>query len=118
MLPMPLLLGLLYKVHFIIIIVLSILYVSLANGIKAVALSVVAIKLRTQINAGVLGTLNNALASVAAALTPTIIGAVIENAGWGVSYFVTFGISAVICLSILAILILIKATNKSKKGEI
>ena len=116
MLPIPLILALFYKVHFIIIIVLSVAYLTLANGVKAVTLSVVSIKLRTQINAGMIGTLNNATASIAAATVPTVIGAVIERAGWQVSYFVTFGISAIIVLAILAVLVLIKFDNiKDKK---
>ena len=118
MLPMPLLLALLYKVHFLIVIVLSVACLALTNGIKAITLSVVSIKLRTQINSGMIGTLNNATASVAAAVVPTIIGAIIESAGWQASYFVTFGASLAICLALVIILALVKIDNsKNNTGR-
>ena len=43
-------------------------------------------------NAGAYSAISNAVASVSAGVTPTVIGAIIDNFGWQASYFVTFGL--------------------------
>ena len=78
------------------------MFVIVTNGIKAVSLSVITFKMRKQINAGAYSALSNAVASLAAGITPTILGGVIDATGWQVAYLVVFGIMVVFTLVMLS----------------
>jgi MFS family permease len=84
-----------YNVNIFLALGLSLVFVIFANGVKAIVLSVMAFKMRKVMNAGAYSAISNAVASVSAGVTPTIIGAIIDNYGWQASYLVTFGIVAV-----------------------
>ncbi|MBR2498500.1 MAG: MFS transporter [Clostridia bacterium] len=115
-LPIPLLLAFLYKVHFLIAIVLTVVFVVVTNGIKAVSLSVITFKMRKQINAGAYSALSNAVASLAAGITPTILGGVIDATGWQVAYLVVFGIMVVFTSVMLIIDVAVTRNDKRIKN--
>jgi MFS family permease len=95
LLPIPIIMAFFYNVNIFLALGLSLVFVIFANGVKAIVLSVMAFKMRKVMNAGAYSAISNAVASVSAGVTPTIIGAIIDNYGWQASYFVTFGIVAV-----------------------
>ena len=89
-----------------------------ANGIKAIVLSVMTFKLRTVINAGSYSAIANAVASVSAGVTPTIIGAVIDVSGWQSAYLVVLGLTAFVTLALTAINIVVIKDNKKTKTSL
>ncbi len=95
LLPIPIIMAFAYNLNIFLALGLSLVFVIFANGVKAIVLSVMAFKMRKVMNAGAYSAISNAVASVSAGVTPTIIGAIIDNHGWQASYFVTFGIVAV-----------------------
>lgn len=114
-LPFPLFLALFYKVNVVLTLVLSVIFVIIANGVKAIVLSVVAYKMRKQINVGAYTAISNAIASLSAGIVPTIIGSIIDKAGWAVSYYVIFGLTAFIIVALIGINIFAKRMNKPTK---
>ena len=115
-LPIPLLLMFLYDSHFIVALALTIAFVILTNGVKAIAISIIAFKMRMQINAGSYSAIANAIASIAAGVMPVVIGKLIDIGGWETSYFVTFLI-ALLFTTILIItnFAVVKADKKRAK---
>lgn len=113
-LPVALMLAFLYDVNVILYLVLAVIFVVLANGIKTIVLSVVAYKMKTQINVGSYCAISNAVASLAAGVTPVVIGAVIDAKGWQAGYFVIIGVIAFMIVSLTAINVLLN--KKSNKG--
>ena len=116
-LPLPLLLALFYEVNVILALVLSVGFIVITNGVKAIALSVITFKMRKKINAGSYSAISNAIASLSAGVTPTLIGAVIDNYGWQVSYFTTFTLAVVVVVSLIIIDLIVRKFDK-KRHEI
>ncbi len=115
-LPVPLVLAFVFNLNIILALVLSLFYIVFANGVKAIALSVTAFKMRKVMNVGAYSAISNAVASVSAGVTPTIIGAVIDNYGWQASYFVTFGLTALVVLLMLLIDVAVRKDYKIAHG--
>lgn len=113
-LPIPLLLAFFYKVHVILALVLTIIFVVLTNGVKSIALSVITFKMRKHINSGAYSAISNAIASIAAGVTPTMIGSVIDNSGWKTAYFVTFAVALTLTLSLIVIDVIVRKADKAR----
>ncbi|MBQ9735030.1 MAG: hypothetical protein IJV95_04130 [Clostridia bacterium] len=92
-------------------------FIVVTNGVKAIVLSVMAFKLRNMVNAGAYSAISNAIASLAAGVTPTIIGSIIDNSGWQAAYLTTFGIAVFVILALILINVIIKKTNSNKTGK-
>ena len=101
--PIPILLAFFYDSNVFVALSLTIIFIVVANGVKAIILSVMTFKLRYEINAGAYSAISNAVASVSAGVTPTVIGSIIDNAGWGAAYWTTFGIVMVVVACIFVI---------------
>ena len=113
--PISVLLALFYHVNVILYLILAVFFVVLANGIKAITLSIMNIKMRDQINVASYSSISNAVASIAAGVAPVIMGAIKDANGWVACYWVAFGI---ILFTICALLIIHTAiTKKHKKFE-
>jgi sugar phosphate permease len=112
-LPFSLLLAFFYQVNVILYLVLAVIFVVLANGIKAIVLSVVAYKMKSQINVASYCAISNAVASLSAGITPVVIGAIKDAHGWMAGYFVSFGVIVFSIILITIINVLIK--NKKVK---
>ena len=102
-LPIPALLALFYQVNLFLALGLSIVFIVIANGIKAIVLSIMSFRMRKFINAGAYSAISNAVASISAGVTPTIIGRIIDVSGWAAAYWVTFGLVAVIIVGLVAV---------------
>lgn len=116
MIPIPLVMAFFYDLNLIFALVLTVIYIVLANGIKAIVLSVMTFKLRLVINAGSYSAIANAVASLSAGVTPTIIGAVLDASGWQTVYFVILGLTVFVTLALVLInTIVIKDNKKTQK---
>lgn len=82
------------------------------NGIKAIVLRVMTFKFHTVINAGSYSAIVNAVASLSAGVTPTIIGAVIDTSGWQSAYLVVIRLSVFVTLALVIINMLVILDNK------
>ena len=113
-LPIPLLLAFLYNLNVIVAFALSVAFVVLINGVKAIILSVMAFKLRDEVNTAEYSVISNATASLAGGVAPTAVGAIIDYQGWSVSYLVIFAVSLFVALAIAVTDFLVVKT-KSKR---
>lgn len=111
LMPFSILLAFFYQVNVILYLVLAVIFVVLANGIKTIVLSVVAYKMKAQINVASYCAISNAIASLSAGITPVVIGAIKDEHGWMAGYFVSFSV-IVFCIGLLVI---INALIKNKK---
>ena len=110
--PIPLILAFFYKFNVIFALILTIIFVVLTNGVKSIALSVITFKMRKHINSGAYSAISNATASLAAGITPTIIGGIIDNSGWKTAYLVTFVVAIVLTLALIIIDIRVRKADK------
>lgn len=103
LLPVPVLLAFFYKANLFLALGLSVVFVVVANGVKSIVLSVMTFKMRKVMNAGAYSAISNAVASIAAGVTPTLIGKVIDGPGWAAAYWVTTIVCAVIIIALFII---------------
>ena len=116
-LPIPIIMAFVFDLNLILALALSLIFVIGANGVKAIVLSVMAFKLRNVMNVGAYSCISNAVASVAAGVTPTLIGAVIDSFGWQASYFVIAAL-AVITLTLMFVIDVFVRKDYRKKHHI
>ncbi len=114
LIPIIVLLALFYDVNVFLALGLSIVYVVIANGVKAIVLSVMTFRMRKQINSASYSAISNAIASISAGVTPTVIGAVIDSRGWSTVYWVLFGIIILIIISLVIIDILVRKDYRKR----
>ena len=114
-LPVPLLLMFFYDSHVLVAIVLSVAFIVVVQGVKAIVLSVIAYQMRTQINVGAYSAITNAVASVSAGVTPVVIGKIIDVSGWETAYGVVFALIAGIVVLSCVLEIFIRQLNKKVK---
>lgn len=112
LLPVPLLLALFYQVNMWLALGLSVIFVIIANGIKSVVLSVMTFKMRKVMNAGAYSAISNAIASISAGVTPTVMGAILDAAGWTAYYYVTFGLTVFVVLATFIIDLVVRRDYK------
>lgn len=116
-LPLPLLLAFFYKTHVLVALALTIVFVVITNGVKSIFISIITFKMRKQINAGAFSAISNAIASLAAGITPTIIGSIIDSNGWQIAYFVTFGLAIFLTVAIAVIDFFVRKADKKRQIE-
>ena len=116
LLPVSLLLAFLYGGNLIVAVVLSLVFVIIANGCKAVTLSVMPFRMRKQINSGAYSAMANAVASLAAGIAPTVTGAIIDDYGWQANYFAITGLTVALIFITLMIDICVRKSYKKKWG--
>ena len=114
-LPAPLLLVFFYDVNIVFALVLFIIFIVLAKGINSISLSVVTFNMRKQINAGTYSAMSNAAASIAAGITPTIIGGIIDGSGWKAAFIAVFALVALLLVALIALNIIIKKSKTKVK---
>jgi len=114
LIPVILLLAFFYELNVWFSLILSVAFVVIANGVKAIVLSVMTFKMRNMINAGAYSAISNAIASISAGVTPTVIGRIIDGSGWQAAYFTTFGIVIFIIAALVVINFVVKKTNSNK----
>ena len=117
-LPIPLLLMFFYKTSVFIALPLTILYVILTNGVKAIAISIITFKMRKQFNVSAYSAISNAVASIAAGIMPVIVGSLIDFAGWQLSYLVTFIVAIVLTVILIIVNAVVTKANKIKHTKI
>ena len=110
------LLAYLYNFNIVIAFVLSVLFIILINGVKAISLSVMAFKLRDEVNTAEYSVIVNATASLAGGVAPTVIGKIIDIRGWSVSYFVIFATALFVTLLLIVTDVFVRRA-KSKKSQ-
>lgn len=113
-LPIPLVMAFVFNLNIIVALILSLLFVIGANGVKAICLSVMAFKMRKVMNAGAYSCISNAIASVAAGVTPFVIGAIIDNYGWQAYYVVTFALCVLVLVAMLIIDLFVRRDYRIK----
>ncbi len=111
------LLVLFYKVNMIFSLLLIIIYIVIAQGVKSIALSVITYNMRDQLNSGAYCAISNAVASVAAGVMPTILGMVLDNFGWTMSFVFTLALAVVFTLTLIIINVVITNSNKKLKNQ-
>ena len=114
-LPIPLILAFLYDLNLVFAFVLSVVYIILVNGVKAITLSIMAFKLRNVVDTAEYTAISNAVASLAGGVAPTVIGRIIDVTSWETSYFVVFGVTLVVVAALVAVDIIVRKNNKSKQ---
>ncbi|MBE5737389.1 MAG: MFS transporter, partial [Clostridiales bacterium] len=102
-----LLLVFLYKANLVLSLAILIIYLIIIQGIVTIIFSVISYKLSDYINAGAHSGLMNAAGGISAGIAPPIIGAVIENAGWQISYVSILLMTLFITMSTILILFLL-----------
>ncbi|MBQ3046411.1 MAG: MFS transporter [Clostridia bacterium] len=112
LLPIPLMLALFYSVNMWLALGLSVIFVIIANGIKSVVLSVMTFKMRKVMNAGAYSAISNAVASISAGITPTLMGVVLDVSGWTAYYYVTFGLAVFVLLVTFIIDLIVRRDYK------
>ncbi len=117
-LPIPLLLMFFYKTSVFIALPLTIIYVILTNGVKAIAISIITFKMRKQFNVSAYSAISNAVASIAAGVMPVVVGALIDFAGWQLSYLVTFIVALVFTAMLIIVNIAVTKSNRRKHIKI
>ena len=117
-LPICILMVWFYEVNIIITILLVVLYLGLANGIRTIVLSVMTFQLHTQINAGTYSAISNAVASATGAIIPTFWGYLIDNCGWKLSFVAIVVLMVIIILLLFLLLLLLKNKVIKKKKEV
>lgn len=84
-----------YKLHVIYVMLICVLFICLTQGLKTLYNSVTTYDVKDVIEPGKYSLLFNAMASIAAGCSPTVISLIFENFGWIYS-FITLGIGSAI----------------------
>jgi len=108
------LLTFLYQTNVILAVLLFVLYMGLANGIRVIVLSVITFQLHTQINAGTYSAISNAVASVSSGVIPTFFGFLIDSYGWKNAFSFTIILLGVIIVLLFVLMILVNLMNNRK----
>lgn len=117
-LPLPILLTFFYKLNVILYIVLIIVFLILANGIRVIINNVIAFKMKDYINVASFSAITNAFASIAASAWPLIIALIYNNGTWGTTYFTIVIMTVVILVASIVLDRIIKTTyKKDNNGE-
>ena len=118
--PIPFLMIFLYDAFILIPLALTIAFVVLTNGVKAIAISIITFKMRKFINSGAYSAISNAVASVAAGIMPVVLGRLLDVLGWQTMYIVTFAIALSLTLIIFVVNLFVTKADKKRhalKGE-
>jgi sugar phosphate permease len=114
-LPIPLILAFVYGYNAIVTFVLSVIYIIFVNGVKAIGLSVMAFKLRGEVDTAEYTSITNAVASLAGGVAPTVAGKIIDAEGWRASYFAVFAMTLASVLAMICVDAIARKNRKSKQ---
>ena len=118
LMPLPILLAIFYKVNFILYLVLIVIYLILANGIRVILNNVIAFKMKDYINVASFTAITNAFASIAASVWPLIIAFIYDNSNWGTTYWTLTAMTVVTLIATIVIDRVVKSTyKKDNNGE-
>ena len=117
-LPFILYMVLFYDFNVVVSLIVLVIFLNLLYGARVIFSSVVAFKMKDQLNAGAYSALGNAFASFGVSFAPTIVGAIIETSGWAVSYFAIMIMVVVIVLILIALSFIVHANIKKQKLQI
>ncbi len=92
--------------------IILIVYLIIIQGAVTMVFSVMSYKLCGYINAGAHSGLMNAAGGFSAGFAPPIVGAIIENSGWQISYLIIFAITLIVTISVFAVLFFIKKRSE------
>lgn len=115
-LPMLLLLTFFYKSNVILTLAMTIVVIILTKGVQTISISVITFKMRKQINVGAYSAITNAVASLAAGTTPTILGGIIDAKGWQTAYATAFAIMAVFIVAMIVVNFIVCRSDKKRKA--
>lgn len=101
-----------FKVNIILTLISVILLLSFGSGSRVTFGSVLALKMRNQVNTGAYLSILNAMASIAAGIMPPIAGTIIDSLGYG-TLFIAVALSTII--SAISLLIYSKKIDKQRK---
>ncbi len=92
-----------YKLNVIYVMLICILFICLTQGLKTLYNAVVTYDVKDVVEPGKYSLMFNAMASISAGCSPTVISLIFENFGWSYS-FITLGIaSAILVLIFIAV---------------
>ena len=100
--------------------ILILIFLVLVNGGRSISLSIAALRMRRKIDAGVYSTLVNAVASVAAGVSPKIITRLLDDSSlstaesWRLSFLIILLINVGIILILALLAIWVKLINRKK----
>ena len=104
-----------YGFNMIVSLVVIIIMLNLVHGARNIFSSITTFKMRKQLNSGGFAALVNSTASIGAGVAPTIIGAVIDSAGWQVSYITVLALDVVIVSILIVLSFMVNANLKKQK---
>ena len=116
LLPVSLLLAVLYDSHVVIALSLALAFVVIANGCKAIPLSVMPFRMRKIVNSGANSAMANAVASLGAGVAPTVTGVIIDTWGWRASYLTAATLTAALIAATLVIDVCVRRGYAGKHG--
>lgn len=120
-LGLSVLLLLFFEVSVVLSMVLLLGYLIMTNGARSLLLSIVALKLRDEIDAGVFSTVTNAAASVAAGTIPRLFTSILDNSAHTAAqnWASAFTAVAVVCAATVVILVFLMIALKTlrKRGD-
>ena len=112
LIPLVLIITLFYEVNMWLFLVLAVAFVVIANAVKSAIISIMAYKLRNVVNSGSYSAITNAVASVSAGVTPTIMGLILGDpsvgANWNAFFWVTTGLTVFVFLALVVIDIIVR----------
>lgn len=119
LLPFSIVLALFYKANAVLYILLIVVYLILANGIRVIINNVITFKLKDSINVASFSALTNAFASISASVWPLIIAFIKDNSNWAITYWTISILTGIIILLAVVINFIIKRMyKKDNDGEI
>ncbi len=97
-----------FNINVILAVTVLISFLVVIQGVVTIVFSVVSIKMSKYINAGAHAGLMNAAGGYSAGFAPTIVGVVIECAGWRVSYILIFAICLLTLIGLFIVISFLK----------
>ena len=112
LIPLVLIITLFYEVNMWLFLVLAVAFVVIANAVKSAIISIMAYKLRNVVNSGSYSAITNAVASVSAGVTPTIMGVILGDpsvgANWNAFFWVTTALVVFVFVALVVIDIIVR----------
>ena len=112
LIPLILIITLFYEVNMWLFLVLAVAFVVIANAVKSAVISIMAYKMRNVVNSGGYSAITNAVASVSAGVTPTLMGLILGDpsvgANWDAFFLVTTGLTVFVFVALVIIDVIVR----------
>lgn len=95
--------SLTYKLNVIYVMLICVLFICLAQGVKTLYTSVIAYDVKCVVEPGIYSLFFNGMASIAAGCSPTLISFIFENFGWSYSFISLGVVSAILVFALILI---------------